>query len=113
MVVEVGGLVLNILDGIVIALPDFPLVKEYMTPPSLREIISRLENDEIVEEGDRGYQSLLNVVDNVVVKLDRPSDCVAVSLGSTPYGNPMIKGQFESDSVDFPRNELVEWIVFK
>lgn len=96
-----------------ISAPDLPIVKQHMTPKDLRVIISRLENNEVVKKEADGFYKLVDAIDDVVDRIPSRKTCIAVQLGDTPYGNPMVKGQFKSDSVDFPRTDLIEWRVLR
>ena len=113
MPAELWGLVLNIIGGVVIAAPDLPGLNKYMTPKDLRIILSRLENGETVENETDGFYELISIINGVVNRIPQRKTCVAVQLGHTPYGNPKVKGQFESDDADLPRNDLVEWRIMK
>lgn len=107
------GLILNITGAIIIAFPDFPGLKEYMTPKNLRVVTSRLENGETVEKGDTGFSQLVEIINDIVNRIHSEKICVAIQLGGSPYGNPIVKGQFETDTGNIPRTELIEWRVLK
>lgn len=107
------GLVLNVAGSIVIAAPDFPRVNEYMTPKELRTVVSRLEDGETVEKGDVGFEKLISIMEEITPRLPQDAECLAISLGLTPYGNPKLKGDFGLSSAESPRNDLVEWRIVK
>lgn len=107
------GLALNFVGSIIIAFPDFPVLNKYMTPKELREVLSRLEDRKTVKKGDVGFSKLISVVEVITPRLEEDKECLAVSLGPTPYGNPKLKGDFGHSSSPSPRSDLVEWRIVK
>ena len=113
MSIVAWGLGLNVLGTVLIALPDLPRVNKWTTPKELRIIISQLEEGEMIEQGDTGFSRLMKIAEQNCRRLPQSKDCIAVSLGLEPYGNPKLKGDFGLSSSPYPRNDLIEWRILK